>query len=86
MQWWVHRTLDWYLLLLPSVVALVLLALPSMKSITVEAGKLKLTAEPLPATARETVAGPAPESFSVPILGSSAVASHGTLSADIARS
>jgi tetratricopeptide (TPR) repeat protein len=86
LQWWVHRTLDWYLLLLPSMVALVLLALPSMKSITVEAGKLKLTAEPLPATARETAAGPAPESFSVPILGSSAVASHGTLSADIARS
>jgi tetratricopeptide (TPR) repeat protein len=80
LQWWFARTLDWYLLLLPSAVALVLLALPNMKSITVEAGKLKLSAEPLPANARDTTAGPTPESFHVPVLGAVVMASRSTLS------
>jgi hypothetical protein len=69
-------------LLLPSAVALVLLALPNMKSITVEAGKLKLSAEPLPANARDTTAGPTPESFHVPVLGAVVMASRSTLSSD----
>ena len=82
LQWWFAKTLDWYLLLLPSAVALVLLALPNMKSITVEAGKLKLSAEPLPANARDTTAGPTPESFHVPVLGAVVMASRSTLSSD----
>jgi hypothetical protein len=71
------------LLLLPSAAALVLLALPNMKSITVAAGKLKLSAEPLPATARDATARPAPESFHIPMLGTVVVASQSTLSSDV---
>jgi hypothetical protein len=71
------------LLLVPSAVALVLLALPNMKTITVEAGKIKLSAEPLPATARDATAGPVPESFYVPMLGAVVVASRSTLSSDV---
>ena len=68
-QWWLDGELDWYLLLLPSAVALVLLALPNMKSITGEAGPFKFEAEPQPATGGEAAAPAAPEGFSVPIGG-----------------
>jgi tetratricopeptide (TPR) repeat protein len=72
-QWSLEGKLHWYLLLLPSAVALALLALPNMKSITAEAGPFKLEAEPQPATGREATAPGAPESFTVPTLGAVAV-------------
>jgi hypothetical protein len=72
-QWLLNAKFDWYLLLLPSVVALLLLALPNMKSISIEAGKVKLSAEPLPATGRDAAAIAAPETFNVPTLGPLAV-------------
>jgi tetratricopeptide (TPR) repeat protein len=80
-QWWLKKELDWYLLLLPSVVALALLVLPNMKSISVEAGSVKLEAEPLPATGREAAAPGAPESFVVPPLGPVTIATSGPRSA-----
>lgn len=67
-QWSVHGHLDWYLLLLPSAVAVVLFALPNMKSIGVEAAGLKLSAEPMSATGREAALATAPESFDAPML------------------
>jgi tetratricopeptide (TPR) repeat protein len=70
-QWWLDGKLHWYLLLLPSAVALALLALPNMKSITAEAGPFKLEAEP--ATGGEAAAPAAPEGFTVPMLGAATV-------------
>ena len=58
-QWWFSAKVDWYLLLVPAVAALVLLALPNIQSITYEDGKLKLSAEPLAATGREATTGSA---------------------------
>jgi hypothetical protein len=72
-QWCLDGKLHWYLLLLPSAVALALLALPNMKSITAEVGPFKLETEPQPATGREATAPGAPESFTVPMLGAAAV-------------
>jgi tetratricopeptide (TPR) repeat protein len=66
-QWFVAGKPDWSLFMLPPLVALVLLALPSLKSVSVDAGKVKFTAEPLAATRRE-VAETAPEGFRIPTL------------------
>jgi tetratricopeptide (TPR) repeat protein len=68
LQWWVSGKLDWYLLLLPSAVALALLALPNIKSIAFEGGGVKFSAEPLSATERDVIRA-APEGFNVPVLG-----------------
>ena len=73
-QLWLQEKIDWYLLLLPSVVALLLLALPNMTSITIEGAGVKLTAEPLSATGRDSAAIAAPESFVVPTIGTVAIA------------
>ena len=67
-QWLLSSKLDWYLLMIPSVVALVLLLLPSMKSISIEAANVKLSAEPLPATGRDAATVAAPQSFNMPTL------------------
>jgi tetratricopeptide (TPR) repeat protein len=77
-QWWLHGKLDWYLLLLPSGVALVLLALPNMKSITVEAAGLTLSAEPLSATGRDAAVVTAPETFTIPMVPTMAVTASET--------
>lgn len=72
-QWWLLGKVDWYLLLLPSLVALLLFALPNMKSITMGLGDFKVSAEPLSATDNDAATaslilpsmvpptGPAPE-------------------------
>jgi tetratricopeptide (TPR) repeat protein len=67
-QWWLNEKFDWYLLLLPSVIALVLLALPNMKSIGFEGAGVTLSVEPLSATGRDAAAVAAPESFEAPTL------------------
>lgn len=51
-QWWVASKLDWYWLLIPSVAALILFALPSLRSIKAAGVELS-AAEPLPATGRD---------------------------------
>ncbi len=68
-QWWLTGQPEWYLLLLPSVVALLLLALPNMKSIGFEGAGLSVSVEPLSATGRDAAEVGAPESFPVPTLG-----------------
>lgn len=65
-QWWINEKFDWYLLLLPSVIALLVLALPNMKSIGFEGAGLTLSVEPLSATGRDAAAVAAPESFEAP--------------------
>lgn len=67
-QWWLNGKVEWYLLLVPSVIALVLLALPNMKSIGFEGAGVTLSVEPLSATGREAAAVAAPESFEAPTL------------------
>jgi tetratricopeptide (TPR) repeat protein len=67
-QWWADGKIGWYLLLVPSIVALLLLALPNIKSIGYGDAKVEFSAEPLPATSREATAVAAPESFSTPVL------------------
>lgn len=49
-QWRLQGKVDWYLLLVPSVVALLLFALPNLKSISMGMGEFKVSAEPLSAT------------------------------------
>lgn len=67
-QWWINAKFDWYLLLLPSIIALVFLALPNLKSIGFEGAGVTLSVEPLPATGRDAAAVAAPESFEAPSL------------------
>jgi tetratricopeptide (TPR) repeat protein len=67
-QWWADGKIGWYLLLVPSLVALLLLALPNIKSIGYGDAKVEFSAEPLPATSREATAVAAPESFITPVL------------------
>jgi len=67
-QWWTDGKIGWYLLLVPSIVALLLLALPNIKSIGYGDAKVEFSAEPLPATSREATVVAAPESFSTPVL------------------
>jgi tetratricopeptide (TPR) repeat protein len=67
-QWWADGKIGWYLLLVPSLVALLLLALPNIKSIGYGDAKVEFSADPLPATSREATAVAAPESFSTPVL------------------
>lgn|GEM_PF-3370203 len=66
-QWWADGKIGWYLWLVPSIVAFVLLALPNIKSIGYGDAKLEFSAEPLPATSREATAVTAPESFAAPV-------------------
>ena len=67
-QWWADGKIGWYLLLVPSIVALLLLALPNIKSIGYGDAKVEFSADPLPATSREATGVAAPESFSTPVL------------------
>jgi hypothetical protein len=67
-QWWADGKIGWYLLMVPSIVALLLLALPNIKSIGYGDAKVEFSADPLPATSREATAVAAPESFSTPLL------------------
>ena len=62
-QWWLNDKFDWYLLLLPSIIALVFLALPNLKSIGFEGAGVTLSVEPLPATGRDAAAVAAPEGW-----------------------
>lgn len=59
-QWWLTSKLDWYMLLIPSAVAFLVFALPSLKSI--KAAGVELAAEPLAATGRDAST---PETFSI---------------------
>lgn len=63
-QWLMTSKLDWYWLLLPSAAALLLFALPSIRSIKA-AGVELLAAEPLAATGRDAST---PETFNFPTL------------------
>ena len=65
-EWLLSARLDWYLLLIPSVVALVLLALASMKSISIEAANVKLSAEPILATGGQAPQLATPQEFTMP--------------------
>jgi hypothetical protein len=62
-QWLLGPKLDWYWLLVPSVVALIVFALPSLRSI--KAAGVELSAEPLAATGRDAST---PEKFKSPTL------------------
>jgi tetratricopeptide (TPR) repeat protein len=66
LQWWLNQKLEVWSLLLPSLVALTLLVLPNLHSITMDAGSLKLSVSPLPAVGREVKEPPAPEGFPTP--------------------
>ncbi len=65
-QLWLTGKVDWYLLLVPSLVSIVVLALPSMKSITIEAGNVKLSAEPMTATGLDASATNTPGQLTIP--------------------
>jgi tetratricopeptide (TPR) repeat protein len=66
-QWWVDGKIGWYVLLVPSIVALLLLALPNIKSIGYGSAKVEFGGDPLPATGREATAVGAPGSFNAPV-------------------
>ncbi|HWN07783.1 MAG TPA: tetratricopeptide repeat protein [Pyrinomonadaceae bacterium] len=61
-QWGLSGKPEWYLVLVPSVVALLVLALPNMKSLGFEGGGLSVSVEPLSATGRDAAEVAAPES------------------------
>jgi tetratricopeptide (TPR) repeat protein len=67
-QWWADGKIGWYVLMFPSIVAFLLLALPNIKSVGYGSAKVEFSADPLPATGREAAAAAAPESFSLPVL------------------
>jgi tetratricopeptide (TPR) repeat protein len=60
-QWLITSKLEWYWLLIPSAAALLLFALPSLRSI--KAAGVELSAEPLSATGRDAST---PETFNIP--------------------
>lgn len=66
-QWWADGKIGWYVLMVPSIVALLLLALPNIKSIGYGNAKVEFGADPLPATGREATAVGAPGRFDAPV-------------------